>query len=193
MTARTTEKTFVSRLRGRLGDLVWLTLVWVLLWGSFTPLTLVGGVLVALIVTTLFRLPAPTDRLAVRPWKLLGLAGFLVRDVIVSGAEVSWQTLRYGPRARGAIIEIPLLCSSDREMTILATATALSPGSMVLQIDHEHGAYYVYALGPRDGPGVDRARREALDLQRRVLEAFGSTEEIAAARGSCTDEEVAPR
>lgn len=187
-----TEKTFVSRLRGRLGDLIWLTLVWVLLWGSFTPLTLVGGVLVALIVTALFRLPAPSDRLPFHPWRLLRLIGFLVRDVVVSGAEVSWQTLRYGPRALGAIIEVPLLPSSDRVVTILCTAITLSPGSMVLQIDHEHGVFYVYALGPRDGGGVHRVRLETLDMQRRVLEAFGTPDEIAAARRQCATEEANP-
>ena len=161
---------------------MWLTLVWVLLWGSFTLLTLVGGVIVAVVVTTLFRLSAAAQPLPVRPWRLLRLTGFLALDLLVSGAEVSWQTLRYGADARGAIMAAPLLCSSDRVVTILATAISLSPGTMVLQIDHEHGLLYVYALGPRDRAGVERARAGTLDMQRRVLEAFGSPDEIAVAR-----------
>jgi multicomponent Na+:H+ antiporter subunit E len=47
----------------------------------------------------------------------------------------------------------------------------------VLQIDHDHDVWYVYALGPRDRAAVERARRRVLDMQRRVLAALGTPEE----------------
>lgn len=169
------------RLRARLPHVLWLTLVWVLLWGTFTPASIVGGVLVALLVTALFRLPVAADRLPLRPLRLLGLAGYLAVDLIVSGAQVTWQVLRYGPRARGVILAVPLLSTSDRVVTIMANALTLSPGAMALQIDPDHDVWYVYALGPRDRAGVDRARRRVLDMQRRVLAALGSPAEVAEA------------
>jgi multicomponent Na+:H+ antiporter subunit E len=165
----------------RLPSVLWLTCVWVLLWGTFTPASIVGGVLVAALVTALFRLPAATDRLPVRPLRLLWLLLFLLWDLVVSGAEVSWQVLRHGPRARGAIMAVPLISSSDRVVTVMANALSLSPGTMALQIDHDHDVWYVYALGPRDGAGVERARRRVLDMQRRVLAALGTPEELSEA------------
>jgi multicomponent Na+:H+ antiporter subunit E len=161
----------------RLPSVVWLTLVWVLMWGTFSAASIVGGVLVAVLVTALFRLPPAPDRLPVRPVRLAGLILFLVYDLVVSGAEVSWQVLRHGPRACGAIMAVPLISSSDRVVTVMANALSLSPGTMALQIDHDQDVWYVYALGPRDRAAVERARRRVLDMQRRVLAALGTPEE----------------
>jgi multicomponent Na+:H+ antiporter subunit E len=159
------------------GRVVWLTVVWVLLWGTFTPLTVIGGVLVALLVLTVLPLPPSARRLPFRPVPLLGLLGYLVYDLVVSTVEVSWQTLRYGPAARGAILETPLHTTSDRVVTLMANALTLSPGTTALEIDLERGVWFVYVLGPRDAAGVDRARARVLDMQRRVRAAFDTSPE----------------
>jgi multicomponent Na+:H+ antiporter subunit E len=172
----------VRRLRARLPEVVWLTAVWVLLWGTFTPLTVVGGVLVGAAVLAFFRMPTSATRLPVRPGRLLALVAYLAYDMIVSGVEVSWQILRYARRARGAVVAVPLLSASDRVVTVVANALSLSPGAMALQIDHEHGLWFVYALGPRDAAGVERTRRRTMDMQRRVLAALGTPEELAEAQ-----------
>jgi multicomponent Na+:H+ antiporter subunit E len=170
----------LPQLRPRALEIAWLTVVWVLLWGTFSPLSIVGGVVVAIGVLGTFRFPAPAPYLPVRPVRLLALGAYLVYDMVVSGAEVSWQTLRYGRAARGAVIEVPLLTASDRVVTVIANALSLSPGAMALQIDQENGRWFVYALGPRDRAGVERTRRRTMDMQRRVIAALGTPEELAA-------------
>jgi multicomponent Na+:H+ antiporter subunit E len=170
---------WTAQVRPRVLEIVWLTLVWVLLWGTFTPLSIVGGVLVGLLVIGAFRFPPAAAHLPVRPLRLLGLVGYLAYDMVVSGAEVSWQTLRYGRAARGAVFAVPLLSGSDRVVTVVANALSLSPGAMVLQIDQEHGLWFVYALGPRDRAGVERSRRRTMDMQRRVIAALGTPDELA--------------
>jgi multicomponent Na+:H+ antiporter subunit E len=172
---------FVATVRPRVLEVGWLTLVWVLLWGTFTPLSVLGGALVAVAVLSAFRFPPAEAHLPIRPLRLLGLVVYLVYDVMVSGAEVSWQTLRYGRTARGAVIAVPLLSSSDRVVAVIASALSLSPGAMALQIDHEHGLWFVYALGPRDRAGVERSRRRTMDMQRRVIAALGTPDELVAA------------
>jgi multicomponent Na+:H+ antiporter subunit E len=127
-------------------------------------------------------MPPLPDRLSVRPLRLLGLAAFLLYDLAASSVEVTWQILRHGRDARGAIVAVPLLTASDRVITIMANALSLSPGAMALQIDQAHRVWYVYALGPRDRAGAERARMRTLDMQRRVLAAFGTAEELAEAR-----------
>lgn len=164
----------------RLPAVLGLTLVWVLLWGTFTPLTVVGGIAVAVAVLALFPMPPLPDRLPFRPVALLALVGYLAYDVVASTAEVSWQTLRYGPRSRGAIIAVPLIPCADPVIVIMINALTLSPGTMVLE--HTRDVWYVYVLGPRDTSGVERARRQVMDLQRRVLVALGTPDEVAVAR-----------
>jgi multicomponent Na+:H+ antiporter subunit E len=170
----------LPKLRPRALEIVWLTVVWVLLWGTFSPLSIVGGIVVGIGVLAGFRFPPPAPYLPVRPVRLLALAGYLAYDMVVSGAEVSWQTVRYGRAARGAVIEVPLLTASDRVVTVIANALSLSPGAMALQIDQENGRWFVYALGPRDRAGVERTRRRTMDMQRRVIAALGTSEELAA-------------
>lgn len=181
-TLRTRVRRGAHFLRARLAGTIWLTAVWVLLWGTFTPQSVLGGVVVAIVVTMLFPMPPLPDRLPVRPVRLLGLAAFLFYDLVVSSVEVSWQILRHGPHARGTIIAVPLLSTSDRVTTVIANALSLSPGAMTLQIDQAGQVWYVYALGSRDRAGVERARLRSMDIQRRVLAALGSPAELAEAR-----------
>ena len=104
-----------ARVRPRVLEIVWLTLVWVLLWGTFTPLSVVGGVVVGVAVIGTFRFPPAEAHLPVRPLRLLGLVGYLAYDMIVSGAEVSWQTPYAGcspARASGSTSPRAVSCTS---------------------------------------------------------------------------------
>lgn len=166
----------------RVSSVVWLTVVWVLLWGTFTPLTVAGGAAVAVAVLAVARQAPSPHRLPVRPLRVLGLVGYLLHDLLVSGGEVSWQVLRFGPRACGAIISVPLLSTSERVVALMASALSLAPGAMALEIDRDAGVWYVYALGPRDAAGVERTWLRTVDMQRRVLATFGTPEELARAR-----------
>lgn len=170
----------MTRIRARLPQLVWLTAVWVLLWGTFSVKSLVGGVLVAALVIAIFPLPLVGERLPVRPVRLLRLIGYLAYDLVVSSVEVSWETLRYGPRTTAGIVAVPLQTGSALVAAAVADAVSLAPGTFVLQIERRRGICYVYALGIRTPDDAERVRREVLALQRRVINALGSRAEIAA-------------
>lgn len=168
-------------LRARAPRIFWLTAVWVLLWGSFTPLTVAGGVVVAIVVSVAVRLPVVPDLLRIRPLALIGLGAHLIYDLVVSSVQVSRATLRHGRDTRACIVAVPLLTESDLLAVVMANALSLSPGVMVLEVDRTGRTWFVYALGPRTPAEAERARRSALGLQRRVLAALGSAAELAAA------------
>ena len=170
----------MTRIRARLPQLVWLTAVWVLLWGTFSVKSMVGGVLVAVLVMAMFPLPLISERLRVRPVRLLRLAGYLAYDLGISSVKISWETLRYGPRTTAGIVAVPLRTGSALVAAAVADAVSLAPGTFVLQIDQMRAICYVYALGMRGPDDAERVRREVLALQRQVIEALGSRAEIAA-------------
>ncbi|SDF38006.1 Na+/H+ antiporter subunit E [Pseudonocardia oroxyli] len=153
-------------------QILWLTVVWVLLWGYVTPTIVVGGLVVALLVTVLFPLPV-LNRLPFRPWPLLRLGAFLVADLFRSGWDVAVETLRYGPKSRAGIVAVPLLTDSERVITLIAGAAALTPGSFVLQIDRAGCVLYVYALGLRSAADAEQTRAHMRRLQERVVSAVG--------------------
>ncbi|MFP5072251.1 Na+/H+ antiporter subunit E [Pseudonocardia nantongensis] len=174
----------VGSLPRRIPQVLALAVVWVLLWGSLTATTLVGGLLVGLVVTLLFPLPLLPERMPVRPVKTLRLASFVLLDLLVSGIRVSAVTLRHGPRASAGIIGLPLYAESDRTATTIAAACALTPGSFVLQIDRRRNRWYVYALGLHRTGAVARVRRDMLTLQMRVVEAMGTDADIRGCRAA---------
>lgn len=170
-----------SRLRAaQLWQLSWLTVVWVLLWGTLSVQTVLGGVLVAVLVTVALPLPPVAGHLTMRPLRLLRLAGYLAVELVVSAVQISWETLRYGPRATAGIVGVPLLTESDYVIAALANAVSLTPGEFVLQIDRRRGVCYVYSLGVRTPAEAERVRRQVLVLQHRVIAALGSPDEVAA-------------
>ncbi|MFP5022895.1 Na+/H+ antiporter subunit E [Pseudonocardia phyllosphaerae] len=166
----------------RIPQVVALTVVWVLLWGSPKPVTIAGGLVVALVVTALFPLPLMPEPLPVRPLRVLRLFGYLLWDLLVSGVRVAMVTLRYGRKAHSGIVSLPMCAGSDRTTTAIALACALSPGSFVLQIDRRRGRWYAYVLGLEKPGSVDRARRDMLTLQLRVVQAVGTAEDQRCAR-----------
>jgi multicomponent Na+:H+ antiporter subunit E len=153
-------------------QVLWLTVVWILLWGYVTPTIVVGGLVVALVVTALFPLPV-LNRLPFRPWPLVQLVAFLVADLFRSGWDVAVETLRYGRRSKAGIVSVPLLTDSERVVTLIAGAAALTPGSFVLQIDRAGCLLYVYALGLRSAADAEQTRAHMRRLQERVIAAVG--------------------
>ncbi|WP_060573396.1 MULTISPECIES: Na+/H+ antiporter subunit E [unclassified Pseudonocardia] len=168
----------------RIPQVLALALVWVLLWGSLAPTAIVGGLVIGLLVTVLFPLPLLPDRMPVRPLKLLRLAGYLVVDLVVSGIRVSVVTVAQGRRARSGIVGLPLCATSDRTVTMIVAACALSPGSFTLQIDRRRGRWYVFALGLHRAGAVDRLRKEMMNLQMRVIDAVGTDADVEMCRAA---------
>ncbi|PKW12648.1 Na+/H+ antiporter subunit E [Saccharopolyspora spinosa] len=170
------------RLVQRLPLVAWLTLVWVMLWGTFDLGTLFFGLVVALLVSTVFPLPTINTNIKVRLLRLVQLVGYLAWDLVSSTARVAWQALRHGPNAKSGIVAVTLRTDSDHITAMVANAVSLAPGKFVLQIDRVNRICYVYALGMRV-EDVESVRRDVLALERRVVQAVGSANEVALVSG----------
>ncbi|MGZ4623927.1 MAG: Na+/H+ antiporter subunit E [Blastococcus sp.] len=175
-----TDGPVLERLRHQIPLMVWLVLVWILLWGSWSWADLISGVLVALLVTALLPLPAVTGGLRVRPWPLVSFVGHFLLDLVVSGAQVAWQALRPGGHRRSAIVRVQLRVDSDLLLTIVAEVLSLVPGSLVLDLDREERTIALHLLHVRDRYDVDRQKTGVLAMEDRVVRAFGTADDIAA-------------
>nr|WP_231135024.1 Na+/H+ antiporter subunit E [Motilibacter deserti] len=168
--------------RRQLPVIAWLTLVWVLLWGTWSWANLLSGILVSLIVLAVLPLPAVTEGRRVRPLALLRLIAYVARDLVVSSVEVSRLALSPGPRVTSAVLAVRLQTRSDLILTVVAEALSLVPGSVIVEIDSPTGTLYVHVLGVRDAEGAERFRARALHLEhliRRALPAMTREKEAA--------------
>ena len=164
-----------ARLRGlQLPVIVWLTLVWVALWGDLSAANVLGGLAVALVVCLVFPLPPLRMRLHVRPLRLCWLVLRFLGDVVVASAEVTWTTLQFHRQPQNAVIEVDLRTHSDFVLTVVAEMVSLVPGSLVVEARRSTHTLFLHVLDARDLAGVDKMRRQVFALERRVVLAFGA-------------------
>ena len=167
-----------NRLRASWAMLLWLTAVWVLLWGDISLANVVNGVIVAVAVTTLLPLPATPFNGRFRPLGLLWLVVRFLGDVVVASVEVAWLALR-GRKPDGAVIRVQLRSHSDIYLTMTAGMTSLIPGSIVIEAHRLTGTLYIHNLDVSLHGGIEEAHRAVLSQEERILRAFASDAELA--------------
>jgi multicomponent Na+:H+ antiporter subunit E len=169
-----------ARLRTQIPLLVWLVLVWILLWGTWSWANLLGGAVVALVVTTLLPLPPVVGGLRVDPLGLLRFVGGFLVDLVRAGALVAWQTVRPRGIGRSAILRIPLRTDSDLLLTVITEAVCLVPGTMVIDLDREAREIALHVLSVDSDEDLERERAAVLRTEERVVRALGTARDRAA-------------
>ncbi|MGY1635599.1 Na+/H+ antiporter subunit E [Geodermatophilus sp. SYSU D00742] len=169
-----------TRLRHQVPLVAWLVLVWMLLWGTWSWANVISGVVVALAVLVLLPLPHVVGGVRVRLVPLLVFLGHFAVDLLVSAAQVAWLALRPGGAQRSAIVRVQLRADSDLLLTMVAEATSLVPGSLVLDLDREERLITVHLLHARDHEAVAREKEDVLRTETRLVRAFGSAADVEA-------------
>jgi multicomponent Na+:H+ antiporter subunit E len=154
--------------------MLWLTVVWVTLWGDVSAYNVLTGLVVAGVVCVVFPLPRLHLRLRVRPLRLGWLVLHFLADVVAASVHVTWTTLQLRRQPRNAIIEVHLRTPSDFVLTVVAEMTSLVPGSLVVEARRSTYTLFLHVLDARDQAGVAAMRREVHALERRVVLAFGA-------------------
>jgi multicomponent Na+:H+ antiporter subunit E len=155
---------------------VWLVLVWVLLWGTFTWANVLGGLVVAVVVLVLFPLPPAPGRGWLRPLPMLRLVVRFVADLVTSSLQVAWQSLqavRPGPPIRSAVVAVPLASSSEFVMAVIVAMLSLVPGSVVIEARPEERTIYAHVLGAGDDAAVAAFRAQVHRLEADLVAALG--------------------
>ncbi|THA24016.1 Na+/H+ antiporter subunit E [Streptomyces sp. RKND-216] len=156
----------------RVPSLLWLWLLWLLLWGEASVLTVLGGLVISATVVATFPLPRARPYAAVRPLRLILLLVHVVVDVLASASTVAWEALRHGPRARTAVLVVRLSADTDFLIAATATLTTLTPGDLVVEIDRDQRLLYVHALPVRDRAAAERRRAGVARAEQQVLRAL---------------------
>ncbi len=152
-------------------SIAWLTLVWVTLWGEITPMLVVGGVLVSVIMSIAFPLPPLHIETRIRPLKLLVLAAVFLVDVIKASLEVTRVVLRRRP-VRNAVVAVDLTSDSDFVLTGVAAMLSLVPGSVVVEARRSTHTLFLHVLDVDDVAAAEAFRAQALAVEQRFLAAF---------------------
>jgi multicomponent Na+:H+ antiporter subunit E len=158
--------------------LLGLVLLWMVLWGQFTVLGAVTGVMVAVAVTRFFYLPPADFSGRINPWYAVVFLVYFFVDVAVASFQVAFQALNPRPIPCSSVIGVQLHTRSDLIMTLDAIAMSLVPGSLVVEVDRERSILYLHTFATRSPEDVEAMRRKVLIVEARIVRAIGSKADL---------------
>lgn len=153
-----------------IGPSVWLTVIWMVLWRSTTPATIVTGIALAVALTWIVRRADDhPERHRVRPLALLRYFGHMVLALVQSNVTLAWEVLTPTDYTKPGVLEVQLPPSSELVLTVIANSITLTPGTMTLGLRPETSTLVIHVLHLRD---VASARAEIERLHRLVSTAL---------------------
>ena len=172
-----------ERVRGlrawHLPAIIWLTLIWVLLWGELNPINLVSGVLVSCLVVAVFPFPRVSISGSFRLWPSVVLISRFLIDLVIASFHVAWLAIRPGPAPRSAVVRIDLVSASELRQTLTGELISLVPGSLLIELDSVGRRLWLHVLDCKDTAEADSARLKARLQEHRLLKAIGTDAEVA--------------
>lgn len=158
-----------------------LMVVWVLLVGHVNLVSVLGGFLLGWMVTVVFPLPPVvySGRLHV-----LGATRLVLRlllDLAVASVSLVAFAFRRRP-PRPGVIRVPLQSDSDLFQVMVAQLSSVVPGTIVLDARKRTRTLYLHVFDLPDDASVAHHVATTQAIEERVVEAFGSADEIAAFR-----------
>lgn len=160
---------------------IWMTIVWVLLWGHLSIANVLTGLLISFGLLRVMPMPRVGFDGHVSIIGVLVLLGRLLVDIVRASAVVAAQALHIGTYPKGAVIRVKLASSSDLILTLTAELTVIVPGSIVVEAYRFTGMLYVHVLDASTPGAVEAARRNVLAQEKWVMYALATDAEIAAA------------
>lgn len=162
--------------------LIGLVLLWMMLWQTLSLLSFASGLIVAFTVMRLFYLPPVELAGRFNVWWATRYLGFFLWHLAVASCQVAWLALRLGPTPKTSIIAVKLHTRSDFILTMVGLTTSLIPGSLVADIDRFDSTLYLHVLNTPTQKEITKMRRETLYIERLLVMAVGSREEMRVLR-----------
>lgn len=174
MSPTETGRHFWRDIRVQLPFLAWLIVLWMLLWGQFTVLAFLSGLVVAVFVTRVFRLPTVELSGRINIWYAALLIVQFLFAVLRGAVAVTVQVFDFRHQPGAAIIAVPLRYADDLMMTHVSVVSSLVPGSLVVEADRDRQVLYLHVIGVRGMEDVEKQREGVLRWERRLVRALGA-------------------
>lgn len=156
----------------RVWVLCWLTLVWILLWGTFSAANILSGLAVALVITLLLPLPAVPVEGRVHPLSLLWLIITVMYYLVLSSVQVAWLAIKPGPPPLSAVLRAHLAVKSDLVLALAVNIFNLIPGTIVLEIDQSRRMLYLHVINVGSDRAMQSFYRQVAKVERLLIASF---------------------
>ena len=189
--ARTTHaartRTVLTRLWRQLPFFVWLIALWMLLWGQFTVVAFLTGLVVAVFVTSVFRLPPVELSGRLNLWYGLIFVVTFFAALVRGSLLVAWQVIDPRKPVGSSILAVQLRTNDDLIMTHTGVTASLIPGSLIVEADRDRRILYLHVLGATTDEEIANQKRAVLGWEARIVRAVGSREQLKIIRDAAID------
>lgn len=160
------------------GVVIWLTVLWVLLWGDVSWANVLSGIAVAIGVVTLARLPRAARRrddgvARINLPHTLFFIGYVLYKLVESNYILAREiiTVRDDSRINSGVVAVPLRTESEMAMMVVANIITLTPGTLTIEVTGTPPVVYVNVLHLHE---IEDVRQELLRIEELAVKAFGS-------------------
>lgn len=160
--------------------LVWLVALWMLLWGQFTVLAAVTGLIVAVFVIRVFRLPTVSLGERLNLWHTITFIVRFLWSVMLGSFSVTLQVWNFRRQPGAAIVAVPLQYADDLMMSHVAITSSLIPGSLVVETDRVRRTLYLHVIGTDSAEDIENQRAKVLEWEKRIVRAVGTRAQFRA-------------
>jgi multicomponent Na+:H+ antiporter subunit E len=129
-----------------------LLLLWIALWGDISVVNIITGLLITAGLSLFF--PGSLhSRHRIRLFPALTFFAYMLRSIVTSSWEIILSVLRPTEQRRHVeIVTVSLASHSALVQSVTANTISLTPGTIVLSINHDNSTMDIHVLGYYDSP-----------------------------------------
>ncbi len=131
-----------------------LALLWAFTWGTFDLYTLAAGFVLGYLLLGLYSRVTAVEGYGTKVIELLGFAVYFVRILIKANWQIAREVLSPGWSQQPRIIRYSVAGLSDVQVTTLANAITLTPGTLVIEISPDGQYLYIHCMYAKDPAGA---------------------------------------
>ncbi|SHY02354.1 Putative cation antiporter subunit [Mycobacteroides abscessus subsp. abscessus] len=151
-------------------------LAWCLLWGEFSVLSILGGLLLGAAIYVMFPAPPLSREVTLRPWSALVFFAHFAKDLVAGSIQVARFALRPSGSPGSSVIAVQLRSRSDLFLSFTGILATLIPGSVVVEAQRATGTLFFHAIGVTTKEQIKAQHDSILRQEERLLRAFASRE-----------------
>lgn len=145
-----------------------LALVWTLLTGDMSIGNLLIGFALGYIILYFQKSLAGGSRYFHKARLILTFTLYFLWEFVTASFRVAHDVLTPTLYAKPGIVAVPLDAKTDLEITVLASAITLTPGTVSIDVSEDRSTIYIHAMYAEDPDAVRREIKEG--MEKRLLE-----------------------
>lgn len=106
----------------------------------------------------------------INPLRVVGYAGWIGLEIVKGALTIAQDVVTPGVRMSPAIVELPLRCRTDLEISLMASSITITPGTVTIGVaaaqDGRPPTLFVHAIYGHD---VEELMDSLHDMERRLL------------------------